>query len=624
VISLREFLDTPDALSVEDRRVVIDEALVLIEQLYVHLPLKRAMHAVDPVQRLKLLQRRVEGLSEREFHDEMIAIFVGLRDLHTNYLLPIAFDGKIAFLPFRLEEFYEGGAPSYLVTSVTAGFSDEHFKPGVQVRYWNGVPIDRAVDVGAARQAGSNPDARHARGLSTLTLRPLGMASPPDEEWVVVGFDAGGERREIRLEWQVFEPEPSPIAVDPKAADDALARTLGFDAITEAVRRASKSLFAPDAMETERQAARAATGVGADPAPAPAPDPGTVSTLPDIFQFRAVTTVHGEFGYIRIRTFMGRDVEGFIRELVRIVGLLPGNGLILDVRGNGGGVIMNGERMLQLFTPRRIEPERLHFINTPLTLRLCQRVDGLEPWVESIEQAVETGAAFSDGFPVLPGHAEDCNSVGQVYHGPVVLVTDALCYSTTDISAAGFQDHEIGPILGTAGNTGAGGANVWTLELISQALSDGGSPPRTLPGETSFRVALRRTTRAGVRSGDPVEDLGVVPDAIHHLTRRDLLEGNPDLIERAGEMLASLRVRSLSATLAAAPGGALSVKVSTAGISRLDVVLDGRPRVTQDEVDGETVVELPSEWGAWRALELRGFEGGELVAMRRLAPTAQV
>ena len=58
--------------------------------------------------------------------------------------------------------------------------------------------------------------------------------------------------------------------------------------------------------------------------------------------------------------------------------------------------------------------------------------------------------------------------------GPVVLITDARCYSTTDIFAAGFQDHKVGTILGTDNNTGAGGANVWTLELIRQYFQSGG------------------------------------------------------------------------------------------------------------------------------------------------------
>lgn len=612
LIMLREFLETAAVLTLEERRLVIGQALVLIEQLYVHLPLKRAMHAVDPVQRLKLLERRLESLSERRFHDEMIAIFVSVRDLHTNYLLPLSFKGKVAFLPFRVEEFFEGGARRYLVTATAAGFADEHFQAGVEVHHWNGVPIDRAVELNAARQAGSNEDARHARGLSTLTVRPLAMTSPPDEEWVVVGFSAGVEQREIRLDWQVFQPDPAPTAVDPSAPGDPAARALGLDALTEAVRRAQKDLFAPEAMAVERQAARAADAPGA------APDPATVSTLPDTFQFRSVSTPHGEFGYVRIRTFLGRNVDAFIAELVRILGLLPQNGVILDVRGNGGGVIMSGERLLQLFTPRRIEPERLHFVNTPLTLRVCREASGFEAWAQSIAQAVETGASFSDGFPVLPGHAEDCNSIGQVYHGPTVLVTDALCYSTTDICAAGFQDHAIGPILGTAGNTGAGGANVWTHELVAEFLRGADSPIRPLPAGTSFRVAVRRTTRTGERSGDPVEDLGVVPDAIHQMTRRDVTEANPDLIARAAEMLVALPVRRLSAELRTGDDGAASVGVTTRGISRLDVHLDGRPRATLDVPDGETVVDLPAEWGVWVVIELLGFEDDRLVAARRV------
>ena len=77
----------------------------------------------------------------------------------------------------------------------------------------------------------------------------------------------------------------------------------------------------------------------------------------------------------------------------------------------------------------------------------------------------------------------------------MVLITDARCYSTTDIFAAGFQDHEIGTILGTDDNTGAGGANVWTLELIRQFFGSGGMPPplQSLPKGAGMRVAIRRT-----------------------------------------------------------------------------------------------------------------------------------
>ncbi len=50
--------------------------------------MKRAMHAVDPLQRLPLLRRRIGQLtSEIAFHHEMTDIFTSLRDLHTNYIV---------------------------------------------------------------------------------------------------------------------------------------------------------------------------------------------------------------------------------------------------------------------------------------------------------------------------------------------------------------------------------------------------------------------------------------------------------------------------------------------------------------------------------------------------------
>ena len=127
------------------------------------------MHAVDPVQRLRLVERRLESDSDRRFHDEMISIFIGLRDLHTNYILPEPFAGKIAFLPFRIEAFWEGDARRYLVTGVTPDLKAPPFGLGVEVTHWNGIPIDRAVSLNGERNGGSNVEARHERGLSSMT-----------------------------------------------------------------------------------------------------------------------------------------------------------------------------------------------------------------------------------------------------------------------------------------------------------------------------------------------------------------------------------------------------------------------------------------------------------------------
>ena len=186
------------------------------------------------------------------------------------------------------------------------------------------------------------------------------------------------------------------------------------------------------------------------------------SFLPQVFNAYTVPVEQTSYGHIRIRTFSVDDEWLFLSEFIRLLALMPRNGLILDVRGNGGGLILAGEMLLQTLTPAWIEPERVQFVTNALTRKLIDRHSGanrpfgdfsLEPWKESADQAVRTGATYTQAFPITDPAA--ANQVGQQYHGPVVLITDARCYSTTDIFAAGFQDHGIGMIIGVGREYGS-------------------------------------------------------------------------------------------------------------------------------------------------------------------------
>jgi hypothetical protein len=431
----------------------------------------------------------------------------------------------------------------------------------------------------------------------------------------MVRYLAKGEPHEAQFRWRVLEPTVAPDSVDPNKSDSASAYGLGYDALTETARRVKKTLFAPRALETEKRMSVLSESPPAPDDKAAARDLKRYSTMPDAFAFRTVETPDGKFGYVRIWTFMASDEVAFVNEFVRIAEMLPQNGLILDVRANGGGLILAGENLLQVLTPRTIDPCRLHFINTPQTLALCERVDWLKPWADSIGQSVETGAAFSFGFPLKT--AAEYNALGQRYYGPVVLIVDALCYSTTDIFAAGFQDHQIGKILGASGNVGAGGANVWTHELLRELMPGTNSPLKELPNNASFRVAIRRTTRIGERSGVPLEGLGVVPDELYRMTANDLLNQNEDLIRAAGRMLARLPARRLDANIAAGENGSIKVTVQTKSITRLDVWVGGRPQTTLDVDDGKTTLSVSTDARSHR-IELRGFTDDELVAVKRI------
>jgi hypothetical protein len=449
-------------LTLRQRQTLVEQALVLLEMNYAHLPLKRAIHAIEPIQRLKLLKFRLtdkktaDALTEFGFHEEMQRIFTSLRDFHTNYSLPSPFDEKVALLPFLVEQFFEGKnrTPKFLVTQVTKGLNHPTFEAGVEVLFWNGVPIKEAIEINGDTQAGSNPEAKFAAGLSSLTIRPMIGSLPPAEHWVVVTYRSlKGQELEHKLPWLITTPGRADALTKAREGKKK-ARRLGIDLQRSAINDMRKVLFAPEAVAAEKKVASTETR-------RVALKKGLQTSMPSVLRASKKKTDYGTFGYLRIFHFEAEDADEFVAEVLRLVEALPQEGLIIDVRGNGGGYIENGERLLQLFTPRSIEPELFELVNSPLNLDLCRtapKIQGLSPFADSIAQSVLIGSSYSVGLPLTSKKL--CNAIGQKYFGPVILIIDALCYSTTDMFAAGFQDHNIGEVLGADGNTGAGGGNV--------------------------------------------------------------------------------------------------------------------------------------------------------------------
>jgi hypothetical protein len=567
-------------LSREQRLRILEQALLLLEMNYVHLPLKQAMHAVNPIQLLKLLKYRLEAKGSQlepvmRFHSRLLAIFASLRDVHTSYYLPDPFAFQMAFLPFLVEQCFEGGrqhrTEKFLVTRVmrevpgassVAESSAALFEPGVEALYWNGVPIRRAIELNGENQAGSNPEARLARGLDNLTVRPLDAMLPPDEKWVDLTYRSkSGKELTQRFVWWVYDStyEPAPTAPENKQAAIDIKKTK--------TNQFKKRFFASPRPVAARQAFKQ-------------------NFYPETRVIRG-----REYGYLRLFSFeaTNKNYDQFVKEVRRVITAedFPQEGLILDVRGNPGGNIRAGEALLQLFTPHRIKPEPFEFINTSLNLEICQRAPKsyeFARWIPSISESVQTGAIYSMGFP-LQSEA-DCNAIGQAYYGPVILITDALSYSTTDIFAAGFQDHKIGQILGTSDNTGAGGANKWRYDELVKVLGHGGKTKfKPLPNQASFDLALRRSVRVGEREGRPLEELGIKPDHRHYMTQRDLMKQNADLVGKAARILASKPVYSLSVQPVKGRNRALRITASSKvrpqdnqlRISRVDIFVNGRP-----------------------------------------------
>ena len=634
-----------DLLAPADRETLMQQAAVLLDGLYVHLLHKHAMYAVDPSQRLRLLRFRQAQMSDAQFHAELLRVFDELRDLHTNYVLPDPYRGPVAFLGALLEQYWVGLEPHWMVSKVFSHLTgDDNLVPGVEATHWNGSPIALAVARNAEREAGSNPAARLARGLESMTLRYLSMSPPPDEDWVDLEYRAGGSAHEVRIPWRVYKSSDELTAAITGGAGAPGAITgvavpashlIGLDLRTELVREAKKLLFAPAAVEEERRVARARAAGNVPPPTEEQLAADAIPTLrPQELSARTVTTAKGStFGHLRIRTFHIKKDPGappeapapigaFLDEVGRLLTLLPREGLILDVRGNGGGHLIAAEFLLQFLTPRQVLPEPFQFLNTPTTAELCAQVADMAPWSASIDASIQTGAQYSRAISLYGDDSEKIvNRVGQLYHGPVVLVTDALCYSATDTFAAGFQDNEIGPVLGVDDNTGAGGANV--VEHADLLDEWHGGPLKKLPGGARFRVALRRSLRVGkLWGGQPVEDLGVIPDHRHRMSSRDLLEGNADLMDKAGELLAGATLRTLDADVAALEGSIATLEVTTGALKSLDIYVNGRPVSTVEVHDGKHTITVSLGDSTEVSVRLEGFDNGDLVAARTLRFTS--
>ncbi len=603
------------SLTISERRQLIDGIQTVLEGVYTHLPLKRARYGFDPVQRLSILRTEAMELTDDAFHGELADIVTRLRDAHTRYAGPAALSSKVAALPFLVEMIGSASSPTYIVTKVGQGL-DAAFKPGVELEYWNGVPIDRAVQRHSDSEVGGRPDSQRAWAVQSLTLRSLRYGPPPDEHWVVVGYrtaSRGAASKEIKIPWQVIDPSQiAPILEGGPTgrAAKALRMTRAVDPAAEAVRRAKMLLFAPAAL-TGEQAASPETGP-ASPRRRKAKAGPIPTTLTQTLRVSAIDAPGGPYGYLRIWGFDAAP-SPFITELLRLIPLLPDNGLIIDIRGNPGGFILSSEFALQLFTPNRIEPTRFSALATPFTREIAGIGDlavELAPWKRSLEAAVRNGELYAQTLPI--SDPDLCNVIGQQYGGPVVLVGDSTTYSAGDLFAAGFVDNGIGPFVCVGNATGAGGANVWNYADLRKALARSSAALPALPDGIDLSFSFRRATRARASEGLQIEDVGVEGTS-YALTRDDLLKGNRDLLARC---VAALREQPFSRLALTIDAANRSMALQTTGLDRIDAMADGHPLSTQTvAADGSAAIVYPR---GTKVIELTGFSGADVRQRRRI------
>jgi Peptidase family S41 len=591
-------------LSWADRLDVLEGLSLLLEQIYVHLPLKRSLYGFDIIRALASLRQQSTSISDIQFHRELTTLMNRLRDAHTQYQGPWTQKDVVASLPFLVEAYGPMEDTTYIVSKVDSrAVKDKYFSDGAVITHWNGIPFGRALELHADVETGGRLDSRRARALESLTFRALEYAPPPDEEWVVIDFiDLWGKPRKIRLYWEGLKPMLAPNAGQ-KSLATRFKRSIHTGA--EAVRRAKKFRFNYALWKAETEAGRAR-----------GKKQKLAADFADFLSGRPVTTANGKFGYLRIWSFDVEDDQTFIEAASAIVKDLPDRGLIIDIRNNPGGLIWAAERLLQIFTPNNVQPTKFALRATSMTAEMARAVFNREElglWSESLNSAESTGEPYSSHIPVTS--PEQCNNIGQRYGGPVVVVADANTYSSGDLFAAGIVDNRIGPLVCIGDATGGGGANVWPAEVLADALRPALLTLPKFPQGVAFTMSIRRAVRSGPSDGALIEDGGVAGQH-YDMTGTDVLHNNKDLIEHCAKMLVAQPWTRLNVKRTKS-----GLQVETAGLDQLDIFAAdhpaGRPYLIKH--DGKHMLKLRPKKN--QMIEIVGVAQGTVRQRRRILVT---
>ena len=118
------------------------------------------------------------------------------------------------------------------------------FKRGVEITHWNGIPMQRAVDINANKVGGSNPAARFKRGLESMTFRSMDSILPPDEHWVSISYRTEeGQDLEYRQDWLVFSPNREAVARDAASGRSDYSTKMGIDHTIDRIRNMKQIIF---------------------------------------------------------------------------------------------------------------------------------------------------------------------------------------------------------------------------------------------------------------------------------------------------------------------------------------------------------------------------------------------
>jgi hypothetical protein len=500
--------------SVDQKKVVLGQARMILEEIYVHMEVKLKDFGPDanPVPALNIIQKQIDTISDLDFHKQLSDIFFRLRDLHSLYYLPRPFSCYETFLPFDLKEVRTPDGK--IVIAVSEVGDDEQMlkllpkpfnvKVGDIITSYDGLSITDAINAKMPRSLGANPGASRRNSIKALKYLQHNLDFLPVKDSIKLEFqNSEGIKYKTELPW-IALTNWSCIAEEHAPVGNNLVTNNPFSLkLKPKTKKPSK---------TRGETPQGHTGE------------------PSLY-WQINKSVYGNFGYIQLTSFTPDvfttgEVVTSIKNLLRNE-LKNTDGLMFDLRGNPGGQLPLAERLIQLISPREIVPSTYYLKNSPANLFYMNNVDNLDPFTIALNEADRLGLPYTEQLPI--DSFEHINDLGQVYFKPVTVFVDSACYSACETFASLVQDFKVGTIFGEDLSTGGGGANVYSLNEMLGGFGDmdTGHFKQLYHGQ-NISFAFRESFRGGINKNVHIEDAGVKADRLSPPSMSDLFNATND------------------------------------------------------------------------------------------------
>jgi C-terminal processing protease CtpA/Prc len=492
----RPFIKFQD-YTLQEKKLVLDQAKLIVNQVYVHrdLKIKTFGKIADPAPRFAEIEKNLESMPTADFHTKLSDLFNAFRDRHTLYNFPKPFACYESILPILVREVTDKtGKRVIAINEVLSNPEmDKLLKKPMKIERgdviisYNGLPVEQEILNSYATSNGANNSAARHLSIAGLRYREHDLELLPRTNTVkLVLKNSQGKTYSEELPW-ITKKDWSCLAGSPVA-----------------IAHATK-------LEDEV----------------------------DVFFWKILKNEHGSFGYIEIPTFDTELPDYWVERFKIIVRdeLKDTDGLILDIRFNGGGNSSLAEKMIQLFTPKYIKPQLETLKATAPNLHFLQASNPKDPFTLATIEAQKNGQMFTKPLPM--NNEAQMNAIGQFYFKPIAVFTDGYCYSSCDMLSAHMQDFGAATIFGERESTGGGGGNVFTLSSFMGYMNGNHGPFKELPYGQNFYFAFRQTTRSGKNAGKLIENVGVKADIINFPTMEDLMNFDIPQILKMSKHLAA-------------------------------------------------------------------------------------